>query len=106
MFVVESKEETVTYETNAVIASSSGVGWLILFIVLIIIYSVGCCFLGVCCMGKLQSYRSMKEKSYKNLEDDKANTTERIDDRYTESPNDLNCEDADDIENQVDINGT
>ena len=104
MFVIESKEQTVTYETNAVNASSSGVGWLILFIALIIIYSVGCCLLGVCCIGKLRRYNSMKQKSYKSLDDDKVSATERIQDSRTENQSDINSGDPD-IECQADING-
>ena len=70
VFVIESNEQKVSYETDTVDASSSGVGWLVLFIALLILYSVSCCFLGTYCSGRLHCYKSPKSKTDNDTEED------------------------------------
>ncbi|KAL7488133.1 hypothetical protein ACHAW6_013739 [Cyclotella cf. meneghiniana] len=56
LFVVQSNEEhAIPFEAYINSTSSSGVSWLILFILLVIGYSVSCCFCGICCAARMRS---------------------------------------------------
>jgi hypothetical protein len=92
VFVIESSEEKVTYETDTVDASSSGVGWLVLFIVLFILYSVGCCFLGTYCTGRLHCYKSPKSKTDNDTEEDDFSTNESTANNKAQETNDNSFE--------------
>jgi hypothetical protein len=99
VFVVQSNEDVVTYETDTVGNSSSGVGWLVLFIILIVVYSVCCCFFGAFCIGRVRNhnYKSSQSGSYKSFHED-INMTETTDDSRAEIPSSESVEP--DIEDQ------
>ena len=68
MFVVQSNEEhAIPFEAYTNGTSSSGVGWLILFILLVVGYSVSCCFCGICCAARMRSRVMLKGIVPKNV---------------------------------------
>lgn len=105
VFVVESNEQVVNYETGTVNSSSSGIGWLVLLITLLIIYSVSCCFLGAYCSGRIYYPKRIKSTSYKSMEEEDHNKTEVDCDNRAEVAQTMSLESSEiDIESQTDTN--
>lgn len=97
--MIESNEKVVNYQTGDIDASSSGVGWLILFLVLILVYSISCCVVGAFCIGKIRSFNSWKPVSFKSMHNDRSVEKFKTDENIK-----TRAESAEaDIENQNDV---
>lgn len=97
VFVVESNEHVVTYETQSVNASTSGAGWLALFITVVIVYSISCCVFGAFFVRKISSCDRLKGTRRKTVEGKCVNDTEENAVQAMTS----DCSELD-IENQMD----
>jgi hypothetical protein len=76
VFVIQSNDNIVSYQTSDVHASSSGAGWLVLFLLLIVLYSIGCCFCGVVCIGKYRHFISSKAATCKIMDEESMEVVE------------------------------
>eukprot|EP00804_Cyclotella_cryptica_P009079 CCRYP_003170-RA/>CCRYP_003170-RA protein AED:0.03 eAED:0.03 QI:382/1/1/1/1/1/2/159/333 len=61
LLVVKSNDEyNIKIDTNFAGSATSGAGWMFLFLVIFVGYSIGCCVCGIICFRRINSPKSLK----------------------------------------------